>query len=747
MQDTHLRFHSSNGKRLVLVVEDEIINREILSNILSDTYELLFAENGQEALEAIHAHFDTLSLVLLDLVLPDIHGMDILKSVKEAPELSRIPVIVMTSDRESEVDSLTFGASDFISKPYPMPKVIRARVRRTIELSEDRAILRQTERDSLTGLLNREFFYRYAEQYDMYHKDQTMDAIVMDVNHFHLLNERHGKAFGDHILQQIAAYLKEMILEYGGLVCRLEADTFLIYCPHRTDYQSILDTIGAYLGEDSRSLVRLRMGVYSEVDKTIDIERRFDRAKMAADTVRSSFAKAVAIYDNALHESEIYAEQLLEGFKAAIDEKQFVVFYQPKFDIQTQEPVLHSAEALVRWKHPTLGMISPSVFIPLFEKNGLIQVLDRYIWRQVAEQIQDWKTRLHFCVPVSVNVSRIDMLDSQLVESMEQLVTETGLTHADLHLEITESAYTQDAVQIIETVNRFRDKGFTIEMDDFGSGYSSLNMVSTLPIDALKLDMQFIRNAFSERKDTRMLEVVFDIADSLNVPTIAEGVETAEQMFTLKAMGCDVVQGYYFSRPIPPEEFESFLVARQKIGPVEHVRSAAVHVSPSRKVREKFTYNALHDATTGMYNHSGFEMLYHDADKEHIALLVFQIVNLRDLPMPVTNQVVLRVADVLRQSFRSVDLICRLQEDEFVVIVTRVTTAMQALVCEKVAAVSEALSMPMDNLPGIDMHIGIAFSDPDNPEADLLHRADMAISELVREGTSGYRIYQNKADN
>ena len=564
MPESHLKFHPANEKRQILVVEDEAVNRRMLAAMLEDAYDLAFAETGEEAQALVRKNFNTLSLVLLDLNLPDMHGLEILRWIKENSQLARIPVIVLTSDRESEVESLNAGAGDFIPKPYPMSKVVLARVNRAIELSEDRDIIRWTERDQLTGLYNRDYFFRYADQYDVYHADTPMDAIVVDVNHFHLINERYGKLYGDEVLRRVAEKLRRAAEALNGLTCHRQGDTFLLYIPHQENYGALLDALTVEMGDGARNRVRLRMGVYSNADKSIDIERRFDRAKMAADTVRSSFTKAVAVYDNALHESEIFAEQLLEGFHEAIDQKQFAVYYQPKFDIRPAKPMLCSAEALVRWLHPELGMVSPAVFIPLFESNGLIGELDDYVWREVARQQREWKDRLGFTVPVSVNVSRVDMLDPGLVEHMDALARENGLDHRDLYLEITETAYTQDSRQIIETVNRLRALGFVIEMDDFGSGYSSLNMLSALPIDALKLDMQFIRTAFSEPRNTRMLELVLDIAASLNVPTVAEGVETAEQMHTLKAMGCDIVQGYYFSRPLPAGDYEPFLITRRE---------------------------------------------------------------------------------------------------------------------------------------------------------------------------------------
>ena len=569
MLKSHEKFHSASGKRLILVADDEAINREILGMTLADEYELIYAADGQETVDAAWKYKDDLSLILLDLMMPVKTGMEALKELKAEPKLKNIPVIVLTADQDAEIESLSLGAIDYIPKPYPQAGIMMARILKAIELSEDREIIMSTERDPLTGLYNREYFYRYAEQYDQHHKDKAMDAIVVDINHFHMINERFGNAYGDEILKRIGERIRETIADSDGIVCRREADTFMAYCPHGKDYKLILDnaTIGLSGDNALNSRVRLRMGVYADVDKSLDIERRFDRAKMAADTVKGSFTKTIGIYDSTMHERELYAEHLIDDFHHAIESHQFQVYYQPKFDVRPKAPVLSSAEALVRWFHPELGMISPGIFIPLFEDNGLIQELDLYVWNEAAAQIHDWQDRLGYSCPVSVNVSRIDMYDPDLLSKFEKILKDHDLTADALILEITESAYTQDSDQIIETVDQLREMGFRIEMDDFGTGYSSLNMISTLPIDALKLDMQFVRSAFKDQKDTRMLEVIIDIADHLGVPVIAEGVETEEQVVALKDLGCDIVQGFYFSRPVPAGDYEHFVDIRRHLQP------------------------------------------------------------------------------------------------------------------------------------------------------------------------------------
>ena len=209
-------------------------------------------------------------------------------------------------------------------------------------------------------------------------------------------------------------------------------------------------------------------------------------------------------------------------------------------------------------------MISPGVFIPLFEENGLIQQVDDYVWREAGAQIRKWHEKYGVWIPVSVNVSRVDLYDPEIRPKFAKILADNGLGANDLYLEITESAYTEDSHQLIDVVRGLREDGFHIEMDDFGSGYSSLNMLTTLPIDVLKMDMKFIRNIHVDPRSLRLVEIVMEIAGFLSVPVVAEGVEYPEQCELLKKAGCDIVQGFLFSKPVPPEEFEVFIQERVK---------------------------------------------------------------------------------------------------------------------------------------------------------------------------------------
>ena len=566
MGDRHMERASKRAdkeRRLILIVEDEFISREMLRVAIQDDYDLLLAATGQEAVDHIRANGNRISLILLDLNLPDMSGMEILGRLREREDQYSIPVIVLTADVDAEVDSLDIGAADFIPKPYPKRKVINARIRRTIELSEKRFLLGRTEFDSLTGLYNREFFYHFVKQFDERNPDAEMDVVVLNVNHFQMIGERFGKAFSDNVLRRLGGNLA-VLTKDEGLAGTSFGDNFLLYCPHRSEYESMLEDLSEDVAGDANSqVVNLRMGVYPLADKEIEPERRFDLARTASNTVINRYPAAIGVYDNELIEKTKYSEQLTMAFPDAVRERQFRVHFQPKYNVTGDKPVLTSAEALVRWVHPDLGFISPGAFIPVLEDHGLIGMLDNYVWEETARQIRDWKDRLGISVPVSVNVSRADLFDPSIFDTLTGLVSENRLADGDLLLEITESSYAEDSDHIIRTVCRLRDTGFLVEMDDFGSGYSSLNMLTTLPIDVLKMDMQFIRSAFAPDGDMGLISIVIDIAKHLQVPVVAEGVETEEQMLALKEMGCDIVQGYYFSKPVPAEEFEKFLLEKK----------------------------------------------------------------------------------------------------------------------------------------------------------------------------------------
>ena len=544
-------------RRNVLVVDDEIINRQMLGYILDTEYHVLYAENGAEALELLRARADQISVVLLDILMPVMSGFEFLEAVKADEALRRVPVIVMTSERDAELKSLKLGAVDFIKKPYDMPEIILARVQRIIELAEDQSIIQAAENDELTGLYNKEFFFKYAERMQQLSPEQPMDALVMDIEHFHLINERRGRGFGDQILKVLAERLHSFSMESGGLSCRYGGDVFYLLCPHRPDYGSLVDAIQRAIQAMPDSIrVRLRVGVYENADKQLEIERQFDSAKVACDSIRNDHTRTVAYYDQELHETEVFHENLINDMQRAMDERQIQVYFQPKYDIRTN--CIAGAEALVRWIHPTMGFISPGAFIPLFERNGFLTLLDPYVWEKCCQEIVRCREKGLPLVPISINVSRMLFDVKDLVDQIISLTDRYGIDPSLLHIELTESASAENPLQVAQTLKKLHDNGFIIELDDFGAGYSTLTSLRTLTLDIMKLDMSIIRHA-SRTKDFSILRYAILLAECMKLKTVAEGVETSQELEALRVLGCDYVQGYYYSKPLPRDEFETYL--------------------------------------------------------------------------------------------------------------------------------------------------------------------------------------------
>ena len=549
-----------NIPRKVLVVDDEEINRRMLGHILENEYEVLYAKDGKEALDIIREKMMTLSAVLLDLLMPVMDGCELLDILNADPELKRIPVIVLTTEKDAEVLSLKKGAVDFIPKPYDMPEVIQARVKRTIDLYEGYHLINATQTDSLTGLFTRDYFFRYAQMRSRYYPDELMDAVAVNINRFHIVNEMYGRQRGRDLLVGIAERLAEYASSHNGVASRVGADLFYLYIPHTDTPYDIMDFVTDKIGEMfDNSRTSLRMGICTNDEFDDDIENVFDMALMACNHAKQSNHNQIRIYDSSLKEREKYDETLLSDMDKSLSRGEFTVFYQPKFDIRGKDSVLSGAEALVRWRHPVYGLVSPAGFVSLFEENGLMTKLDLFVWTQVAFQIKAWKDKYGVYIPVSVNVSRIDLLLPNFTDTIVRIVDERQIPHEYYNLEVTETVYADDSDQIIRIVEELKDLGFKVEMDDFGTGYSSLNMLSMLPVDAIKLDMAFIRNITSDEKSLKMVELMLDIAKLLSIPVIAEGVEEKEQFSLLKEAGCDLIQGYYFSKPVLPEEFEKFI--------------------------------------------------------------------------------------------------------------------------------------------------------------------------------------------
>lgn len=379
--------------------------------------------------------------------------------------------------------------------------------------------------------------------------------IQFDIRKFKIINDLYGEKFGDEILDFIKEQLKECCNENQFFI-NLRSDVFMVV----TEYEETAYIINFIHKLDKRissfKNVELHMtyGVYTVEDKSIELRQMEDRAAMARKAAKNNIITNILFYKEQFKVSLYNKKFIEENMQAAITENQFLMYLQPKYSITKNEII--GAEALVRWRHPERGMIYPDQFIPVIEENGFIRKVDYYIWARACHFIKKCNDIGIDSCPISVNVSRVHLQDNECIEVLSNLIESNHISKSLLELEITETAGNQ---QVSMKALELKDEGFTLLMDDFGSGYSSLNILLETPFDVIKLDKKFIENMMVSGKGKLILEQVVSMSNKLDLGLLAEGVETQEQVELLQSIGCDQVQGYYYAKPMPEDEFFELL--------------------------------------------------------------------------------------------------------------------------------------------------------------------------------------------
>ena len=412
--------------------------------------------------------------------------------------------------------------------------------------------------DELTGIYNKQAFYAKTKEMLLDNPDKNFDLLRINIERFKVLNDLFGESTGDKLLRYIGKFLKEINLP----LCvsgRLYADNFVVcYEAGKGDSRRMINTLQMVADSfaiNNRTI--LSFGLYRIDDKTLPVSVMCDRANMALWKAKGNFKNPYCEYDKKMRQQVLKEQKIINAMEMAIQNKEFTLYLQPKYDIE--KGTIIGAEALVRWISLENGFISPGDFIPVFENNGFVYEVDKFIWEESCRYLRKWLDEGREVHPISVNVSRIDLYDPKLVQHLVDLREKYQLPSQYLELEITESAYTEDPEQIITITRQLREAGFVILMDDFGTGYSSLNMLKDIQIDVLKLDMGFLKSSDYSAKGGNILTAILKMAESLKMQTIAEGVETKEQVEFLKSIGCKYVQGFYYSKPLPVGEFEKLI--------------------------------------------------------------------------------------------------------------------------------------------------------------------------------------------
>lgn len=639
------------AKKRILVIEDDYIDRVVLAKILSADYDVIEAENGLEALNILEKEHDNISLILLDVMMPVMNGFEFLKQMHSIKEYAIIPVIVTTlgDSRSDEMEALSNGATDFVLKPY-MPQVMLQRINNLIQLRENAAIINQFRYDRLTGLYSREFFFQKVRELLRDNPNEKYTVFAVNIENFKLLNDALGVQACDILLRQIAATIRLHVTE-SGLCGRYGADRFL-YIKRRADEISAreqkINSMHKYY-HDNMNGMSIKWGVYEINDNSMPVDKMCDRALLAVSTITGLYNSNYAVYDDSLRDKLVREKTITDIAEQSLENGEFVPFYQPQYSLEDE--CLIGAEALVRWKHPQWGCVSPADFIPIFERNGFIGRLDRYIWEEACKQLRTWFNQGYKNMRLSVNISRVDVYQFNILEYLQGLMKKYELEPGCLHLEITESAYSENPGQLSKTINELREHGFIVEMDDFGSGYSSLNMLSHIRLDALKLDLKFISNETAKPFDVSILNDIVSMAHRLDLHVIAEGVETREQLRRLRAVGCDFVQGYFFAKPMPVENFNKLLKAQRiaKPKPLDKLMAAVgkhylLVVDENQEYAEKMKQH-LNDRYELLYaSTSGGAIGYIDSEEKHVALVVLSMT----LPEKEINKVIYHIRQVPR---------------------------------------------------------------------------------------------------
>ncbi|MCL1911875.1 MAG: EAL domain-containing protein [Leptospirales bacterium] len=693
-------------KRTLLIVDDVSVNREILSALFETEYDILQAEDGVEALEALNKEFDRISIMILDLTMPRMDGFEVLTIMKKESLLTEIPVVIVSgAEVDAEIRALEIGASDFISKPFDarvviprinnlvakreydslrleniqlqeeaklqkkiqvmldtvpggiavfendeknsikmiraneglfemfgyltdeqkdvffndfvsiihfedknklshfsrnitnmQPFAVNVRIRKSdgewlwtmitakpelsqlgvmqfycvlVDISTEQAIKAElryrAEYDQLTGIYNKDAFYRLTKEMFEDNPDVHYVLLRWNVERFKLINDLFGKSAGDTVLKKMADSLQNETVGLGTYG-RLEGDHFVTCIPlDKFDPETLHKKIGdRFSSNDTKYPISIGLGVYTVEDAAMPVELMCDRANIALQTIKGNYLVRYAYYDEKLRDAMLAEEEIRSEMKKALLGREFQICLQPVYSVSTGKPV--SAEVLIRWIHPVKGVISPGKFIPVFEQNGFIAELDHYVWEEACKHLRKRKDAGLPDFPVSVNVSRMSLYNGLLFEEIITLTRKYGIPPSLFRLEITESAYNDNPDQLLATIGSLQQAGFPILMDDFGSGYSSLNTLKDIPVDILKIDMKFLEDFETSQKAGNILTSILRMAQWLDLAVIAEGVETETQVDFLSSIGCDRIQGYYFARPMPANDFEAHVASAHYAG-------------------------------------------------------------------------------------------------------------------------------------------------------------------------------------
>ena len=539
-----------NKKFKILIVDNDKERVKQLSEIVSPYYDVITAA-PDEAFNVISSQEEEIATAIFYIK----DAIPILQKLRSHIPTEKFPVLINTDIDNSELENqlLDLEITDFLKSPYDKRRVLQ-RLKTAIKLSQANQAIDELERDELTGLLTRKAFLLKVEQFISHNREKNFCIIAFDFDNFKSSNSLYGVEKCNEFLAYSAREMMKAMP--AGISGRYGGDQYILFYEYneQVDIERLNRIVKLILDNAPIPHQIVKMGVYAPIDCELPLVICCDRAFLSIGGIKGKYGKNIAFFEETLQNQLLNEQRIIETMERALEESQFQVFYQPKHETVTGH--IAGAEALVRWNHPEYGFMAPASFIPLFERNGFITKLDGFVLEQVCKDLKRWEQDGLPLVPVSVNVSRRDFMEQGCIEKQYQIIDQYGIDHNLVHMEVTESLYSENTELIISQVKKTQDMGFIIEMDDFGSGYSSLGSLATFPLNILKLDISFVRNI---KKNEVVIENIIKMAHRMGLLTIAEGAETIEQYKILKTLGCDYIQGFYFSKPLSCREFEAYL--------------------------------------------------------------------------------------------------------------------------------------------------------------------------------------------
>ncbi len=546
-----------NRKRnTVWIVDDSSMNIGILSKILQKDYRIKTATSGEVALNQMTKGLTEIAAIIVDLHMPGFTGMDFLKACKERASLCDVPVLISSAEDQLRIEKLCLenGASDFIPLPYE-PSVVRYRLRNVIE----RTWFRINENDPLTGVASKEKFIADTERYQLDYLDRKVAIIALDIDNFKAYNYFFGVEEGDRLLQYIAQVILEL-LDNSGQYCfgRYGADCFLIACEYSEDcitraIATILERLNAY---NPSYRIKPAMGVYLIENQDWPIEMMINAARMAANQCKGKYHQYIAYYDTMIGEEVIREQEVLNDVEQAMTDEEFIIYYQPKYSLLSGS--VDGAEALIRWQRNG-EIVMPSEFVPILEKSMQIGQLDFYVLDHVCRLIARLRREGIRPIPVSTNMSLVNLYNPNYVKLVTEILERYDVPPELINLEFTESAFVENTDLIRGVMRQLHEAGLRIFLDDFGKGTASLTMLYQLPVDLLKIDMALLPENPDQDRGGKILASLMRMANLLKLPVVCEGVENERQVKFLQKMQCDYAQGFFFSKPLPEQDYVHLL--------------------------------------------------------------------------------------------------------------------------------------------------------------------------------------------